>query len=178
MRKLRQKYDNIHKTVISKEKELETLRVRVLIVFNFQKRLELMKNDEAEALEAEQRKGSDLRQIGDGVQEIIEKHEFELMLQRTYKHMITRMQNDLIAEQIRATELQESYKSKLAIAEEESEKNRKAKQQRMQAHNRLEEFMRMIDQDHFTRQKRIGSLSKSIKNKELALERRIERHNR
>jgi hypothetical protein len=28
MRKLRQKYDNVHKTVLAKEKELEMLRVR------------------------------------------------------------------------------------------------------------------------------------------------------
>jgi len=85
------------------------------------------------------------------------------------------MHQDLIACSIQANELQESYKSKLTIAEEESEKNRKAKQQRMQAQHRLEEFMRMIDQDHFQRQKRIDSLHKSIKNKELALERRVQR---
>ena len=72
-------------------------------------------------------------------------------------------------------ELQTNYKSKLAIAEEECEKNRLAKQERQQAQNRLEEFMKVIDMDHITREKRIGSLSKSIKNKELALERRIQR---
>jgi hypothetical protein len=32
MRKLRQKYDSIHKTVLSKEKELQTLRVNTLLV--------------------------------------------------------------------------------------------------------------------------------------------------
>jgi hypothetical protein len=35
--------------------------------------------------------------------------------------------------------------------------------------------MKVIDMDHTNRQKRIGSLSKSIKNKELALQRRIQR---
>ena len=38
--------------------------------------------------------------------------------------------------------------------------------------------MRLIDQDHFQRQKRIGSLSKSIKNKEEALTRRVARVSR
>lgn len=38
--------------------------------------------------------------------------------------------------------------------------------------------MRLIDQDHFQRQKRIASLSKSIKNKEEALTRRVERVSR
>lgn len=38
--------------------------------------------------------------------------------------------------------------------------------------------MRLIDQDHFQRQKRIASLSKSIKNKEEALTRRVARVSR
>ena len=42
--------------------------------------------------------------------------------------MIHRMHQDLIATQIKAQELQESYKSKQAIAAEEADKNRKAKQ--------------------------------------------------
>lgn len=57
-----------------------------------------MKNDETSVTEYEFRKGSDLVEVGDGVKEITEKHEFEIMLQRTYKHMIHRMQTDLIAE--------------------------------------------------------------------------------
>jgi uncharacterized protein YciW len=72
--------------------------------------------------------------------------------------MIQRMRQDLIAEQIRATELQESYKSKFAIAEEECEKNRIAKQERQKAQDRLKDFLKHIDQDHFTRQKRLESL--------------------
>jgi len=88
------------------------------------------------------------------------------------------MKKDLISTQIRAQELHESYKSKQAIAAEEADKNRKAKQQRLQAQHRLEELMRLIDQDHFQRQKRIGSLSKSIKNKEEALTRRVARVSR
>lgn len=97
------------------------------------------------------------------------------MLQRQYKHMIHRMRQDLIAEQIRAQELQESYKSKFAIAEEECEKNRLAKQERQKAQDRLKDYLKHIDQDHFTRQKRVDSLQKSIRNKELALQRRIQR---
>ena len=58
----------------------------------------MMKNDEANAAENESRKDSDLREVGDGVESVTESHEFELMLQRTYRHMINRMQTDLIAE--------------------------------------------------------------------------------
>jgi hypothetical protein len=88
MRRLRQKYDNTHKTVLAKEKELAILR----------KRLELVKADEAEALDGESKKGQDLQGTQDVVQKVTKKHDFELMLQRQYKHMIHRMQQDIIAE--------------------------------------------------------------------------------
>ena len=77
--------------------------------------------------------------------QLVHNHAMEMMLQRTYKHMINRMQADLIACQIEANELQESHKSKQQIAAEETEKNRKAKQQKLEALNKLEEFMRLID---------------------------------
>jgi len=41
--------------------------------------------------------------------------------------MINRIQKDTIATKIKASELHESYASKQAILEEETEKNRKAK---------------------------------------------------
>ena len=59
--------------------------------------------------------------------------------------MIHRMRQDLIAEQIKSQELQESYKSKFAIAEEECEKNRLSKQERQKAQDRLKEFLKHID---------------------------------
>lgn len=132
-----------------------------------------MKAEEATITETEFRKDSNLQYSKIGVEDVTERHEYELMLQRQYKHMIKRMRKDLIAEQIKNQELHEIYKSKLTIAEEECEKNRAVKQYRQQAQTRLEEFMAVIDADHFERTKRIGSLQKSIKNKELALERRI-----
>ena len=97
------------------------------------------------------RKTNGLKTTGDGLENIKETHDFEQMLQRSYKHMIERMHKDLIATQIKAAELQESYKSKQTIAAEEADRNRKAKQQRLQAQHRLEELMRLIDQDHFQR---------------------------
>jgi len=51
-----------------------------------------------------------------------------MMKQRQYKHMIQRIQADLIATKIKVNEKQESYASKLAILEEETEKKRKATQ--------------------------------------------------
>ena len=57
-----------------------------------------------------------------------EASDFEMMKQRQYKHMIQRIQADLIATKIKVNEKQESYASKLAILEEETEKKRKATQ--------------------------------------------------
>lgn len=73
------------------------------------------------------RKANGLHVTGGGLENIKETHDHELMVQRSYKHMINRMHQDLIATQIKAQELQESYKSKQAIADEEANKNRKAK---------------------------------------------------
>ena len=42
------------------------------------------------------RKTNGLRTTGDGLENINETHDFELMLQRTYKHMIERMHKDLL----------------------------------------------------------------------------------
>ena len=106
---------------------------------------------------------------------IKEEQEFELMFQRTYVHMIERMKKDLIAIKIKATDLNDSCKQKELIMNEESEKSRKTKEQRMQAKTKLETLMKQIDQEQKKRQERIQSLQKSIRNKEEALQRRMER---
>ncbi len=57
-------------------------------------------------------------------------------------HMIDRMKKDLIAIKIEAHELHESFKQKEGIMNEESEKSRKTKEQRMQAKLRLDNLMK------------------------------------
>ena len=112
-----------------------------------QKKLEMAKNDEANVEDSNFRKTNGLKSTKSQLQELKDTHDMELMLQRTYKHMMNRMQQDLIACQIQANELHESHKSKMAILDEETEKNRKAKQAKEQAQHRLDEFMEIIDQD-------------------------------
>ena len=70
-----------------------------------------------------------------------------MMFQRQYEHMIERMKKDLIALTIKSSEMHDSYKSKEAIMSEETEKSRKAKEQRMQAKFKLENLMKQIDQE-------------------------------
>ena len=67
------------------------------------------------------------------------------MHQRSYRHMLDRMKKDLVALQIRSNELFDSKKQKEEIADEETEKSRKSKEQRMQAKNKLEGLMKNID---------------------------------
>ncbi len=97
------------------------------------------------------------------------------MNQRQYKHMISRMRQDLIATQISANELHEAFKQKTLVSEEETEKNRQAKQRRLQAQHRLEDLMNLIEEEHRQRNERVQTLSNSAKNKQDAIDRRLAR---
>jgi hypothetical protein len=46
---------------------------------------------------------------------IRDEHDFEMMFQRTYNHMIDRMKRDLIALQIEANDMRDSHKQKEII---------------------------------------------------------------
>jgi hypothetical protein len=91
------------------------------------------------------RKTSFMQSTDDELTFIREEHEFELMYQRSYAHMIERMKKDLIAIKIEANELGDSLRQKEGIVGEESEKSRRTKEQRMQAKVRLEALMKQID---------------------------------
>ena len=66
-------------------------------------------------------------------------------------------------------------KSKEDIQGQESEKLRKAKQDRIVAKNKLEQILYEIGLDHRERDIRMLSLNTSVKNKELALNNKKER---
>jgi len=116
-----------------------------------------------------------MKSTDDELGQIREEHDFELMFQRSYQHMIERMKRDLIAVRIEANELHESARQKEAVMAEEGDKNRQCKEQRMQAKLRLENLMKQIDMEQRKRQERIQALHKSIHNKEEALQRRMDR---
>ena len=44
-----------------------------------------------------------------------DEHKFELLTQAQYEHVLARMKKDLIASQLKSTELQKSLKSKMYI---------------------------------------------------------------
>jgi hypothetical protein len=62
---------------------------------------------------------------------IKDEHDFELMFQRSYYHMIDRIKKDIIALNISSYDLRDSNKQKEIIMQEEADKSRKAKEQRL-----------------------------------------------
>lgn len=121
MRKLRQQYDLVRRQVEAKEQDLEKVK----------RKLEHQQNEEYHIEEEVYQKSNGIMDSKTEMDEIKEAAEFEMMKQRQYKHMIQRIQQDLIAMKIKVNDRQESHASKLAILEEETEKKRKATQQRL-----------------------------------------------
>ena len=85
------------------------------------------------------------------------------------------MKKDLIALQLRSNDLIESLRSKNQIYKEESEKQRIAKENKLQSKYRLDNLMKSIDHEQKKRQELIISLQTSIKDKEEALQKRVDR---
>ena len=87
LRRIRQKYDNIHKTVLSKDKELETKK----------RELEQAKTEENSIEDSIFRKTNGLSYTRETLDGIKDTHEYQMMVQRSYQHMVHRMKQDLIA---------------------------------------------------------------------------------
>ena len=89
---------------------------------------------------------------------LIEEHDFQKMTTESYQYMLKRMKVDLISSQLRSQELKDSHKSKSDILNDESDKQRRAKQERIQAKMKLDKIMMEIEMDQRERQERIQSL--------------------
>ena len=74
-----------------------------------------------------------------------------------------------------ANDLSISLRSKKNIIEDEFKKNIKSKENKLQSKYRLDNLMKAIDHEQKKRQERIISLQMSIKNKEEALQKRMDR---
>ena len=102
LRKLRIKYDNINKVAREKERELEELK----------KRLDLKGDEEYKVEDQLFRKTNVIITAEDELSMIKDEHDFELMFQRSYYHMIDRIKKDIISINIVAREVRESHKQK------------------------------------------------------------------
>lgn len=165
LKTLRQKYDKIHKTVQAKQAELDDLKRKLVKASEEELYLSDVKDMESDS---KVNTKSEYDQL-------IEEHSFEKMTQDQYEHMLKRMKGDLISSQLRSADLKESMKSKKDILSDEQDKKRKAVQNSIQAKMQLNQIMSEIEKDQRERQERISSLQTSIKNKEAALRRRMDR---
>lgn len=102
-------------------------------------------------------------------------HDFQRMEQCSYKYMMDRMKRDLISLTLTINDLTESLRSKQMIYETENKNECKTSEQKLQADMRLNLLYNQLERDQKKRQERIGSLNLSIKNKELAIQKRTER---
>ena len=91
------------------------------------------------------------------------------MYHEQYKHMLDRMKKDLIALQLLSNDFIESLRSKRSIMNDELNKQRKSKENKLQSKYRLDNLMKNIEREQDKRKERIESLQTSIKNKEDAL---------
>ena len=93
LRRIRQKYDNIHKTVLAKEKELERKTVSkiwsldwwvllnfYLIFVNEQRELEMAKNEEQSIEDRVERKTNGLENTAGTLDGIKRDHEYQMMV--------------------------------------------------------------------------------------------------
>ena len=105
LRKLRIKYDNINKVAREKERELEEIK----------KRLEQKGDEEYKVEDQLFRKTNVIVTAEDELSMIKDEHDFELMFQRSYYHMIDRIKKDIISINIVSREVRESHKQKEVV---------------------------------------------------------------
>ena len=100
------------------------------------------------------------------------------MTNRTYKHMLDRMNKDLISLTLTINAYSDSLRSKNTIYGIESAKEMQTRQEKLQSRKKLQDLIEIIDHEQEKRRERIVSLQNSIQNKQDALQKRIKRQDR
>ena len=88
-----------------------------------------------------------MKTVGNSLKACEEETDFEYLNQATYQHMLKRMKKDSIAKQLISNDLVESIKSKNQIYKEEFEKQRIARESKLQSKFRLDNLMLNIERD-------------------------------
>jgi len=162
---IKKKHDETKRICIRKQEELDAIR-------------EEIKNLGVQEQQAEGPTfavANRLDQLNIQFNETSDKIEEENLTQATYRYMLERLEKDFIATKIKSTELDTSIKSKKGILDLESGKQRKTKEERLQAKAIFDNLMKNIELEQKDRQERIFELQKCIQNKEASVSRRIER---
>lgn len=162
---IKKKHDETKRVCIKKQEELDAIREEI-------KNLTIQEQvAEGPAYAVASR----LEQLQAQHAECLEKIDEENLTQATYRYMLDRLEKDFIATKIKSTELDTSIKSKKGILDLEGGKQRKTKEERLQAKAIFDNLMKNIELEQKDRQERIFELQKCIQNKEASVSRRIER---
>jgi chromosome segregation ATPase len=162
---IKKKHDETKRVCVNKQAELDAIEQEI-------KNLGVQETQaEGPVFQIQSR----LETLNDQYDTTCQKIDEEQLTQATYKYMLERLEKDMIATKIKSTELDASVKSKKAILDLESQKNRKTKEERLQAKAIFDNLMKNIELEQKDRQERIFELQKCIQNKEASVSRRIER---
>lgn len=162
---LRKNYDQVHKLVVKKEQELQQLK----------KQIEQVNQEELFAEGDAITMNEKLEELHIASSSVKKRHEVSQMDSKIYFHMLDRMKKDLIAMKIKTNELETSMQHKDSIFSKEYAKSKKSQENKLQAKFKLDNLLSNVDLEQSKIQERIKSLHISIKNKEEAVQRRMER---
>ena len=101
---------------------------------------------------------SKIEMLEDSIAETEYKTKEELFTKHSYLHMLERMKKDFIAAKIQSSEHEASLKNKSNILDLEQQKQRKIKEERLQAKAIFEGLMKNIEKEQKDRQERITEL--------------------
>jgi chromosome segregation ATPase len=162
---LKKKHDIVKKRVLEKERDLEIMKKEI-------QQLELQEGN-AESVVYENTTRKD--QIENAVKVTKKKTNEELMNARIRGHMMQRIKKDLIAMEIKKKNMETSLRNKNTMYEEQKDKYRKTKEQRLQSKNIFDNLIKNLFDDRNEKKKRIEMLGKSITNKQNNVKRRADR---
>jgi hypothetical protein len=162
---LRKNYDSVHKQVVKREEELSLLKKQIESVIQE----ELYAEGDAITM------NENLEELHISSSSVKKRHEVSQMDTKIYYHMLERMRKDLIAMKIKTNELETSMQHKDSIFDKEYVKSKKSQESRLQSKFKLDNLLTNVDVEQSKIQDRIKSLQISIKNKEEAVSRRMER---
>lgn len=162
---LKKKHDVVKKRVLEKENELEEIRKEI-------QQLEYQEGTaESVVYEVSTRK----QQIENAIKVTNKKTEEEIMNSRIYAHMIERIKKDLIAMELKKKNLENSLRNKQMMFEEQKEKHRKTKEQKLQSKTIFDNLVKNLYDERNEKKKRIEMLVKAINNKHDNVKRRADR---
>jgi len=162
---LKKKHDIVKKRVLEKERDLEIMKKEI-------QQLELQEGN-AESVVYENTTRKD--QIENAVKVTKKKTNEELMNARIRNHMMQRIKKDLIAMEIKKKNMETSLRNKNTMYEEQKDKYRKTKEQRLQSKNIFDNLIKNLFDERNEKKKRIEMLGKSITNKQNNVKRRADR---